>query len=87
MTLEELLYSLRERLSQSWDRNDQEDLAVLMTTFSVLREQFYDSKNPKILEIVENLEEATRRAIMGFKSKGEIPSFEVIHKAFDRLNN
>jgi uncharacterized hydantoinase/oxoprolinase family protein len=82
MTLEELLCSLRERLSQSWDQNNQEDLAVLMTTFGVLREQLYGSKNPSILEIVETLEEATRRAIMRFKSKGEIPSIEAIHNAF-----
>jgi len=82
MTLSDLLCSLRQRLLNGWDKNDQEDLAVLMTTFGVLREELYASKNEKLIEAVESLEEATRRAIMGFNTKGEVPSVETIQAAF-----
>jgi hypothetical protein len=85
MTLSDLLCSLRQRLLKAWDQNDQEDLTILMITFGVLREELYASKNENLIEVILSLEEATRRAIMGFETKGEVPSIETIQTAFSTL--
>jgi hypothetical protein len=83
VTLADLLGLLRQRLLNAWDRDDQEDLAVLMTTFSVLRDELYASKNGKLIDVISALEEATRMAIMRYHTEGEVPSIETIQSAFN----
>jgi hypothetical protein len=82
MMFSDLLCALRQRLLNAWDRNDQEDLSVLLTTFAVLREEIYVTENGALITVVSTLEEATRNAMMGFKTKGEVPSVETIRAAF-----
>jgi hypothetical protein len=86
MNLTDLMCALRQRLWTAWNTNNQDDLSLLMTTFGVLREELYASKNGGMIDIVQALEEATRRAIMGFKSIAEIPPEQAIRKAFDELH-
>jgi hypothetical protein len=82
MTLETLLYALRQRLLNAWDKRDQEDLSVLFTTFGVLREESYASQNNALIGTLLALEDVTREALMGFNIKGAIPSIETIQAAF-----
>ena len=81
MQLANLLCSLRQKLLTAWNTNNQQELADLMTAFSVMREASYPLQDSQLTVIMVALEDATRDALGGFQSKGEIPSVEQIQAA------
>jgi hypothetical protein len=81
MTLPDLLCHLRERLIEARERNDQESLVELKTTFTILREVSYSSEDEKLITLVVALEDSARDAIMSVPWKSDIPSVETIRSA------
>jgi hypothetical protein len=81
MNLATLLISLRQRLVDAWEQDDQESLSQLKTTFTTLREVSYEGDNKNLVSIFVALEDAARDAVMGVKGKSEIPSSDAIRLA------
>lgn len=81
MSLIEVLYALRERLLTAWEQRDAETLMALLSTFGILRETLYTSKNTALIGVVVALEDSARDACMGFNLKGGVPSEAQIRAA------
>jgi hypothetical protein len=68
-------------LLTAWEQQDHDTPSALMTTFGVLRETLYASQNSPLIGVVVALEDAARDALMGFNSKGQVPSSQKIKAA------
>jgi hypothetical protein len=81
MTLLEVLSLLHQRLVDALDQNNHNDLYLLLSTFSVLREISYQSENRRLSGILEDLEGAAQNGIIGAKGKNPVPSVKEIEAA------
>ncbi len=78
MTLVNLLRALRQRLLDSLESDNREDLVALYTSFTVLKEVSYGSGNKSFIHLLVKLEDAAQDGTMGVKGKHSIPSNEAI---------
>lgn len=83
MTLSMLLISIRNRISNSIDDDDQETLSEIKTTLTILRESSYDSKDDSFINLIVRLEDVARDGGMGMALKQELPSEKDIKKGCD----
>jgi hypothetical protein len=83
LTLGDLLYSLRNCLISAHQQKDFEVLNELKTTFTILREVSYESKDDGIIQIIVNLDDSTGDLLIGDDWKANIPSLEDIKAAVE----
>lgn len=82
ITFADVLCSLRERLLDAMDRDDQAGLIQLKTTFTLLKEAAYPNHDRQIIALLVAFEDAARDAAVGFRWKRDVPSLEAIQAAF-----
>jgi hypothetical protein len=81
VTLEYMLYSLRQRLLDARSKNDQASLRELEVTFNMFTQIAYEAQDKALASILEELECSARDSLTGVGWKSNIPSLDAIKSA------